>query len=380
MADISLKICIWMNMPSHHQTAFFKALSDRKDIDLRIRYYKMISDDRKKLGWDDHTLFSYEKYTDNIDDAINSLVDWKERIHIIPGISSPFLRELINMAIVENVKWIHWSERAGIGLAGLLHFNYSLINLFYPLFLRLKGYRKYSKQINQYALGAFAIGKLAKEDFLNWGVENQKIELLSYSLAALDKTKKVSIALKKKDEITFSFMYIGSLDERKGIDVLIKAFGKLNSSDHWNLILVGDDRSNGIYMKQVEELGLIDRVKFTGVIDSSKINEYLNQADVFILPTRFDGWGAVLNEAASLKKAMISTNQAGAAYHLIKDGENGYMVKAGDINELSKAMKFYIDNPEKINTHGEKSFEILQKYTPEENAKLFVSTIKKWLN
>lgn len=365
-----------MNMPSHHQSAFFRALSVQNDVDLQVRYYGKVPESRKKLGWaDDDRLPNNQTYIESIDNIEISLSDWQERIHIIPGFSSPFLKQLIELIIEKKARWVHWSERSGVTLAKLLHFNYRLINIVYPIFLRLKGYKTYANQINRHALGCLAIGELAKRDFLKWGIDKNKIEFQPYSLDGLVPPKEISKKLKKSDEIIF--MYIGSLEERKGIDVLITAFGKLTVRDRWRLVLVGDDRSNNVYAKLVEQLGLADKVDFTGVVKSSKINEYLAQADVFVLPTRFDGWGAVLNEAASLGKPMISTDQAGASYHLIQEEENGFRVQAGNAMALSEAMQFYIEYPEQIKEHGKKSFEIFQNFTPEKSAELFVGNLQK---
>jgi glycosyltransferase involved in cell wall biosynthesis len=145
------------------------------------------------------------------------------------------------------------------------------------------------------------------------------------------------------------------------------------------LILIGADRSNGEYIKLARKLNIQNQVDFLGVVQSTEINEYLSQSDVFILPTRFDGWGAVLNEAASLGKPIISTDQAGAAYHLIEDGKNGFMVNAGDVKSLTKAMQYYIDKPEQISIHGKRSFEIFKNFTPEKSAELLVKHINIFL-
>lgn len=369
-----MKICIWMNMPSHHQSAFFRVLSERKDIDLQVRYYEKVPEVRKKLGWKDgKELGLNQTYIDSVNTIESSIPDWKERIHIIPGFSSPFLKELIDFTILNNLKWIHWSERSGIGLAKSLHYNYSLINLLTPLFLKAKGYKEYANKINEYALGAFAIGELAKKDFIKWGVNEKKIRFLPYSLDPLSKTIGIENLLKTDERL---FMYVGALSKRKGIHELLLAFQKsISKFPKWKLALIGDDRSNGLYKKQVKDLNIEENVIFTGVVPSNQINNYMEQADVFVLPTLFDGWGAVLNEAASLGKALISTDQAGAAYHLIKNGENGFMVKAKNIDELSNAMQYYMEHPEAINNYGQKSLELFKYYTPKKSAELFVSNI-----
>ena len=374
-----MKICIWMNMPSHHQSAFFSAIEAHSNIDLQVRYYEKVPETRKRLGWQDgNNLASNQTNINNAIDLDNSLPDWKERIHVIPGFSSVFLKELIDLIIKEDVQWIHWSERSGVGLAKFLNFNYPLIDLLYPVFLKVKGYKAYAQKVNRYALGSFAIGELAKKDFIKWGIDSNKIEFLPYSLDALPKPKEISCQLVQSSELLF--MHIGALDERKGIIELLQAFRNLSiKSAKWKLALVGDDRSNGQYKEQAIKLGIEDQVIFTGAVQSNKINEYMDQADVFVLPTLFDGWGAVLNEAASLGKPLISTDQAGAAYHMIKDGENGFMVEAKNIKDLSRAMQFYVNHPEKIALHGNKSIEIFQNYTPEKSAILFIENVEKFL-
>jgi glycosyltransferase involved in cell wall biosynthesis len=372
------KICIWMNMPSHHQSAFFEALDKHKDINLQVRYYGKTTNDRKKLGWNEYKLKYYEKYIENLTDIDNSLNEWRDRIHIIPGFSSDFLKKLIDLIIKKNLKWIHWSERSGVGLAKAVKFNYKLFNIFYPFFLRVKGYYKYAQIINQRALGSFAIGELAKKDFINWGIEKNKIKFQPYSLKTLDKPKQISIKLKKSNEKIF--MYIGSLEPLKGIDVLLRAFKNIiNKNEEWKLVLIGRDKTNGKYNKLAQKLQIINKVAFIGAVPSDHINEYLIQSDVFVLPTKFDGWGAVLNEAASMSKPLISTTQAGATYHLIENGKNGFIVEPNNVGELEAAMLFYIKNSQLINEHGKKSYEIFLNYTPAKCAELFVSNINELL-
>ena len=66
------------------------------------------------------------------------------------------------------------------------------------------------------------------------------------------------------------------------------------------------------------------------------IAQWLRRADVLVLPSLFDGWGAVLNEGASAGKALISTTECGAAWHLIRHGDNGFRVQAGSEKALAQ--------------------------------------------
>ncbi len=376
----SIKICIWENIASPHQSYFFKALTDHLGIDLQVRYFEKFHDERKKLGWSDNAaLPENEQYVlPDVDQALASIKDWEERIHVIPGLSYEFTRELLDRLIKYDTNWIHWSERSGIGLARKLHYNVWIFNLLQPLASKVAKY-EYTKKINQHALGVFAQGYLAEQDFIGWGVDKNKIEHLFYTINKMKKPESLPDDLERYSGKRM-FMYAGSLYKLKGIKELLNAFSKLKHSANWLLILVGEDRTDGDYNRLAKKLGIDKQVIFTGPKSIDTISQYIGTADVFVLPTLFDGWGAVINEAAALGKPMISTDQCGSAFHLIRENKNGFMVKAGDSKALAKAMQFYIDSPNMIDVHGKNSEQIyLDEFTPEKNVVRFVSAIEKWI-
>ena len=134
------KLCIWMNIPSHYQSSFFKALVQRDDIDLQVVYLEGISADRAAEGWSGK--YDYQDYEMPIQpnekplELFNRIPDGKDRIHII----SDFLAdELIEQFCSEGIRWCHWSEMPGIRLAELLRFRAGLFRLLNPLMLKLKG-------------------------------------------------------------------------------------------------------------------------------------------------------------------------------------------------------------------------------------------------
>ncbi|PID69820.1 MAG: hypothetical protein CR985_03810 [Flavobacteriales bacterium] len=370
-----IKTVFWLNIPSPHQLDFLNRLQAHKEVNLLVRYFDKLSEERRALGWNlSGNLPDFHKYVNNENPkkALEQIKDWESRIHIISGFSSPFLRELLNILIVHKVQWIHWSEMSGKPLTKLLRYKYNLIKYLKPLFFKLNGYNAYAEKINKYGLGAFAIGKLAKDDFVRWGVNKDKIKYLYYSLPELKKSKQSPFKFPSEKRI---FMYAGSLTKHKGIDVLLRAFYKLKNKENWYLVLVGYDNSNGRYQNIVNKLGLEQSVLFTGSIQNKKIGNYIGHSDVFILPTFFDGWGAVLNEAASLKKAIISTNQCGAAFHFVKPNVNGFRIRAKSISELSSAMQYYVDNPFEIIVHGKQSYSIFKLFDLQSNVNLFIKNI-----
>lgn len=368
-----LKICIWMNIPSHYQSAFFQALERRDDVDLRVGYFNGVSLDRAAEGWNDDYSFKEYEFCAESGSSPCSLVeavgDWKERVHVISGY---FSSELIDFFCEYEASWCHWSEMPGIRLADLLGFRTPLFRLLNPLMLRCKSSE--GARIKKHALCAFGQGVLARRAFTQMGVPDKMISDLYYVPEGL-KSAEPSEQMVKFAQGRKIFLAVGALCRRKGVDVLLKAFAK-QKTDDWCVVICGFDRAEGMYHALAEKLGIQDQVLFLGAYPVERIAEVYTAADVFVLPSRFDGWGAVLNEAASLGVPLIGTDLCGGSWHVIEDGVNGYRVRAGSVSSLAGGLKAYIDHPEKIDLHGPKALEIFQKnFTPDRNAARLVERL-----
>ena len=86
-----LKIAIWMNIPSHYQRAFFEVLSTRDCIDLQVRYLEELPAVRKAQGWKEQAFLLCEQCVariSRVEDQLETMPDWRERIHIISCVYS----------------------------------------------------------------------------------------------------------------------------------------------------------------------------------------------------------------------------------------------------------------------------------------------------
>jgi len=370
------RLCIWMNIPSHYQSAFFQALDKCEEVDLRVVYFRGISRHRAAEGWkDDHRYQPFESSAEgktSPEEIVATVPDWKERIHIISGY---FSSELIDFFCANGTPWCHWSEVPGIHLAELLGYRMLLFRLLNPLMLA--GKRGEGRRIKKHALGAFGQGWLAHRAFRAMGVPEQKIADLYYVPDGLSRAEPCTqMAVFSKGRKVF--LAVGALCRRKGVDILLKAFAKLGAAD-WCLVFCGLDRAEGTYQALAQKLGLGDRVLFLGAYPVEQIAEVYSAADVFVLPSRFDGWGAVLNEAASLGLPLIGTDLCGGAWHVIDEGRTGFRVRAGSAGSLAGAMQAYVTEPELIARHGEAARVHFRKiFTPESNAARMVSALQRW--
>jgi glycosyltransferase involved in cell wall biosynthesis len=238
--------------------------------------------------------------------------------------------------------------------------------------------------VNRAALGAFGHGILATNDFRRWGIRTEKMANLYYSV---DGVSPAAISDRATTEFVggrTAFVFVGSLCRRKASDVLLKAFARLSGNDNRDnngpvLVMVGDGPQAGEYRELASKLQLTDRVLFRGTLPSAKVGSVLKCGQVLVLPSRFDGWGVVLNEGASAGMALIGTDRCGAAYHILEPGLNGYRVRAGSISSLAASMETYARDPNLARIHGAHSLSRFAQFTPDANAVRLISSVRGWL-
>ena len=141
----------------------------------------------------------------------------------------------------------------------------------------------------------------------------------------------------------YTFLFLSRIISWKGLDILIRAFHLLRQKrNDISLLIAGDGPSKEYCFNLAESLKVLD-VEFIGSIIPNRINEIFKKADVFILPSReLDGyhedWGLVVNEAMSMKLPVITTTAVGAAFDMIVNGHNGFIIKENSVGELYRAM------------------------------------------
>lgn len=196
-----------------------------------------------------------------------------------------------------------------------------------------------------HAAGYFASGNHAAEYFKYFGADENKIyyhpftslhadEVLKEPLSETEKTR-----YKKKLGVDKSKMVltIGQFIHRKGFDVLLEAWNK-EMDESCSLVIVGGGEEENQYRQYIADHNL-KNVQLVGFKQKEEIFEYYKAADLFVLPTREDIWGLVINEAMACGLPVISTNMCLGAVELIDNGINGYIVPVNNSNELTEAMK-----------------------------------------
>ncbi|MFQ5533013.1 MAG: glycosyltransferase, partial [Candidatus Methylomirabilales bacterium] len=130
-------------------------------------------------------------------------------------------------------------------------------------------------------------------------------------------------------------LFVANNFSRKGLSPLIESLAQVRG-DGWHLMVVGRGNPRP-YLKKAQELGVADKLTFTGLVDG--IEAHYGAADIFTLPTQYDPFANVCLEAMASGLPVITTRQNGAA-EVIRNGVNGYILEEPrDVSGLTKAIE-----------------------------------------
>ena len=182
-----------------------------------------------------------------------------------------------------------------------------------------------------------AIGGVGCEFFEQVGFPKEKIVPFGYFLDVppLAQADLNSPAARSADSVV-RFVSVGQLIHRKGIDLLVKACSALPAPG-WRLDIYGDGPERQALEQVARELNLRERIVFHGVIPSEQVRHALAAADCALLPSRFDGWGMLVNESLAVGTPVICTAACGAAA-IVTDKQSGCVVPAGQVAPLTAAL------------------------------------------
>jgi glycosyltransferase involved in cell wall biosynthesis len=228
----------------------------------------------------------------------------------------------------------------------------------------------------RHATRVIGMGSAAVRAYRDLGAAENKLRMLPYccdverfSRATIDDVAHVRRRYQLEGKTVFLFS--GQMIERKGVDVVVAAFERLTQR-HENvaLLLLGDGPRMTEYEKGIPE-HLRPQVHFTGLLSQDELPAHFAAANVFVFPSRHDGWGVVVNEACGTGLPVIASRQTGAALDLVEEGGNGFLLDCEDVQGFVAKMEFFVEHPEAAREFGRRSRELAQKFSTREGARRF---------
>jgi glycosyltransferase involved in cell wall biosynthesis len=355
-----MKMLFLTNVPSPYRVDFFNELG--KHCDLTVLFEKKTSAERDK---------SWKKYKFNTFQGV--FLKGKSI-----SVDTAFCPEVIQY--VKDRSFDHIICTTFTDPTGMYAIQY-MKRHHIPYYLECDGgFAKDGKGIKEKikklfisgAKGYFSTGPSCDAYYIQYGADMSKIYRYPFtSLYERDILKNPPTQYEKKqlrkklempeDKIIVSvgrFSYQGGYG--KGFDLLINSALKIPDT---GIYIIGDEPTEE-FLKMREKKNA-SNAHFIGFKNKSELSEYYRAADLFVLPTREDVWGLVINEAMAHALPIITTDKCGAGLTLVKEGKNGYIVPANNVECLVESMRKIIDNESLCRSCGTESLNIIRQYTIE---------------
>jgi glycosyltransferase involved in cell wall biosynthesis len=157
-------------------------------------------------------------------------------------------------------------------------------------------------------------------------------------------------------------LFAGRLAEEKHVDVLIRAIAKTPAELDVHLEIVGGGEVRPSLEKLVDSLGVRDRVRFLGLAPDDELRLAYLRADLFCMPGTAELQSLVTLEAMSASTPVVLAD-AMALPHLVADGENGYLFRPNDADDLASKITAVLGQPEQeLARMGAESHRMVQKH------------------
>lgn len=196
---------------------------------------------------------------------------------------------------------------------------------------------------------------LSHEDAQNWKELN--------NISVINNICTLNIAERAKLE-EHRVISVGRYEYQKGYDRLINAWALIAQQvPDWTLHIIGEGSLRPVLTKQIKDLHLEKSVYLDGA--THNIGKELSNSSIVAFTSNYEGFPMAIVEAESAGLPVVSFDTPCGPKDIIRDGEDGFLVKNEDIESLGKRLLYLMQNDEPRKSMGEKAFENSKRFTPE---------------
>lgn len=325
-----MRIVFWQNCISPHQMPFITRLADDPRVDEVVVVAEVdVPPERRQMGWDslyDANNRSCRIYLHPGDDDIRRLLDQRaaESWHIFMGIRAfSYVFHCLRLSMDYPVRRAMMSERPNTYALGLANGK--------PLWLHRLRFMLHDRRYAGHIERVFAIGAMAA-DYFGSASKHWQVSRFAYC------TETPVIATPPPHDQRLRLLFAGSLEWHKAPLTLLKSLLMTRDGDAavaFHLDIIGNGSQRRSLQQFIATHCLANRIDMVGTVAHNRMAEWMGRSDVLVLPSVYDGWGAVVNEALLAGSYVIVSDACGAA-DLLGDSRLGRVFHAGDAKGLAR--------------------------------------------
>ena len=160
-------------------------------------------------------------------------------------------------------------------------------------------------------------------------------------------------------------LFCGKLQPWKAPQDVLEAFARASVPGSF-LVYAGDGPLRSALEQRARDLGISERVRLLGFINQSQLPSVYRGADLFVLPSLYEPFGLVVNEAMLCGCPVAVSDRVGAKYDLVREGENGYIFPTGNVDALAAIFRDILPDPGKRERMGEAASQRMETWSPRE--------------
>ncbi len=360
---MKLKVLVITSIRSYHQVDLFDAIAARGEVDLCVFYLRAITPGRlwTRLPEPEHPYRMLPVYFNTSllylnPTILNDIHAEKPDLVVICQYAGVAYQAAMLYLSAIKIPWVFWSESPGVQF-------FEVANAV-PRRLRPALRRLAFLPVARLAHEVWAIGQRASDTMAAMGA-NRVHDLPYYSDLTRFAGNRESMPRGR-----VRFLYAGRLSFRKGFDVLCKAFTALtrDARSDWELTICGDGDLRGLLTDELQR-GPVHSVGFKELDEMPKL---MREHDIFIAPSRYDGWGMVVPEALAAGLPVISTTRTesavafGAAAHPVVS-----MTPPGDDLALLAQLRWWLDHKQQLAAYSARAVDLSCAYDSTHGAERF---------
>jgi glycosyltransferase involved in cell wall biosynthesis len=239
-----------------------------------------------------------------------------------------------------------------------------------------KGMKKIIKQLylktifsKKTILGLAGGNGAHKELFLKYGMDDNRVFLMPMMID----NQKYHNDRNKRAINEIVFLYVGRLDAEKNVALLVNSFKNNFKNNNSKLIIVGAG-SCDLSLKKCSEQ--YDNIEFKGKLFGDDLVNIYHEANVLVLPSNFEPWGLVVNEALAAGLAVVCSDAVGAATDLVINPKAGWVFESGNQEALEKLLLHCVNHPEEVAEKAQNGVNFMKNHWSYTNYKKSLEKIK----
>lgn len=143
------------------------------------------------------------------------------------------------------------------------------------------------------------------------------------------------------------------------------------------LLFAGDGPLKEDVEREARDLGVSERIRMLGFVNQSSLPGVYRASDLLILPSEYEPFGLVVNEAMLCGCPAVVSDQAGAKFDLVRDRETGLVYPCGEVEALAAILRDLLGDRERLRRMGNAARERMETWTPEQNVEAFVQAVER---